>query len=139
MYNTILIPIDMSQVEKAKEMITIAKTQAVNTTRFILLYVLENPPGRDSANMLTEKVTKEEERKAVKKELGLIADTESLPNADIQVLNGRSYSTILDVAKDENAQLIIIGSHKPNMSDYFLGSTAARVVRHAKCSVYVVR
>jgi len=139
MYNTILIPIDMSQVEKAKEMVTIAKTQGDDNTKYIMLYVMENPPGRDSANLLKEKVAKEDERKAVKTELSFIASNESLVNVDIQVLNGHSYSTILDVAKDESAQLIIIGSHKPNMSDYFLGSTAARVVRHAKCSVYVVR
>lgn len=139
MHKTILIPIDMSQAEKAREMIAVAKTQAFDDTRFILLYVMENPPGRDSDNLLKEKVIKEEERQAVKKELNLIADSESLSNVDIQVLNGHSYSTILDVAKDENANLIIIGSHKPIMSDYFLGSTAARVVRHAKCSVYVMR
>ncbi|MDH3475684.1 MAG: universal stress protein [Rhodospirillales bacterium] len=37
------------------------------------------------------------------------------------------------------ADLIITGSHKPNVSDYLLGSNAARVVRHASCSVFVVR
>jgi len=138
MYNTILIPIDISQAEKAKEMITIAKTQGDDKTKFILLYVMENPPGRASPNLINNKII-EEEREAAKTDLSSIVSTESLANADIQVLNGHSYSTILDVAKDENAQLIVIGSHKPNMSDYFLGSTAARVVRHAKCSVYVVR
>jgi len=35
--------------------------------------------------------------------------------------------------------LIIVGSHKPGLQDYLLGSTAARVVRHAMCSVLVGR
>ncbi len=34
---------------------------------------------------------------------------------------------------------IVIGSHKPGLSDYLLGSTAARVVRHAPCAVHVYR
>ena len=36
-------------------------------------------------------------------------------------------------------ELIVIGSHRPEMQDYLLGPTAAKVVRHAKCSVLVVR
>ena len=43
-----------------------------------------------------------------------------------------------DVARQQ-ADLIIIASHKPGFQDYFLGSTAAKVVRHAPCSVLVVR
>ena len=42
-------------------------------------------------------------------------------------------------AKKIGADLIIVASHKPNVGDYLLGTTAARVVRHATCSVFVVR
>jgi len=55
------------------------------------------------------------------------------------VRTGHSYNTILEVAKEKNADLIIIASHRPGLQDYFLGSTAAKVVRHANCSVLVVR
>jgi nucleotide-binding universal stress UspA family protein len=37
------------------------------------------------------------------------------------------------------ADLIVVGSHRPAMKDYLLGTNAARVVRHAHCSVLVVR
>jgi nucleotide-binding universal stress UspA family protein len=43
------------------------------------------------------------------------------------------------VAEEKGADLIIIASHRPGLKDYFLGSTAAKVVRHAKCSVLVIR
>jgi nucleotide-binding universal stress UspA family protein len=33
----------------------------------------------------------------------------------------------------------VIGSHRPSMAIYLIGSNAARIVRHAKCSVLVVR
>ena len=37
------------------------------------------------------------------------------------------------------ADLIVVGSHRPAMRDYLLGTNAARVVRHAHCSVLVAR
>ena len=55
------------------------------------------------------------------------------------VRTGHSYKTILEVAKEKDVDLIIIASHRPGLQDYFLGSTAAKVVRHADCSVLVVR
>ncbi|WP_421855977.1 universal stress protein [Oricola sp.] len=55
------------------------------------------------------------------------------------VATGNAYEKILEVAKAAGVDLIIIGAHKPDFKDYLLGPNAARVVRHAKCSVYVVR
>ena len=55
------------------------------------------------------------------------------------VATGNAYETILDVAGKVEADLIVIGAHKPDFKDYLLGPNAARVVRHSKCSVYVVR
>ena len=46
---------------------------------------------------------------------------------------------ILEYAKKIEADLIVIASHRPDLLDYFLGSTAARVVRHAECAVLVDR
>lgn len=52
---------------------------------------------------------------------------------------GNAYEEILRVAEDLSIDLIIMGAHRPRMEDYLLGPNAARVVRHAKCSVLVVR
>ena len=38
-----------------------------------------------------------------------------------------------------DVDLIVVGSHRPVMSDYLLGSNAKTIVRHAQCSVLVVR
>jgi len=53
--------------------------------------------------------------------------------------HGSAYDEILHYARETNCDLIVIGSHRPEMQDYLLGPTAAKVVRHAKCSVLVVR
>jgi nucleotide-binding universal stress UspA family protein len=53
--------------------------------------------------------------------------------------NGTIYQEILDGAESVAADLIVMGSHRPNMRDYLLGPNSARVVRHATASVLVVR
>lgn len=55
------------------------------------------------------------------------------------VLHGPVYHEILRAADELDADLIVIGSHRPALKDYLLGPNAARVVRHARQSVYVVR
>src|SRR5271166_6098192 len=52
---------------------------------------------------------------------------------------GGIYHELLQEATDWNADLIVVGSHRPVMSDYLLGSNAKTIVRHAQCSVLVVR
>jgi len=52
---------------------------------------------------------------------------------------GNAYEEILRVADEVKINLIVMGAHRPRMEDYLLGPNAARVVRHAKCSVLVVR
>ena len=52
---------------------------------------------------------------------------------------GTVYEVILKIAGEIGADLIVISSHRPELKDYLLGPNAARVVRHAECSVLVVR
>ncbi|MGR3462567.1 MAG: universal stress protein [Roseovarius sp.] len=62
-------------------------------------------------------------------------------NDDVRhvVVTGNAYEEILRVARVDGAGLIVIGAHKPDFRDFLLGPNAARVVRHADCSVMVVR
>ena len=59
---------------------------------------------------------------------------------EILVTHGASiYAEILAVAEEAEADLIVVGSHRPAMKDYLLGTNASRVMRHARCSVLVAR
>ena len=62
-------------------------------------------------------------------------------NADIRhiIAVGSVYKEVLHTAEIDKADLIVIGSHDPDLKDYLLGPNAARIVRHCNCSVYVVR
>ena len=55
------------------------------------------------------------------------------------VRSGTIYKEILGVAKTWSCDPIIVGSHRPELRDYVMGPNAAKVVRHADCSVLVIR
>ncbi|MGR5131716.1 universal stress protein [Vibrio alfacsensis] len=55
------------------------------------------------------------------------------------IRNGVVFDEIVAQAKKTNVDAIVMASAKPKLRSYFLGSNAAKVVRHAPCSVFVVR
>jgi universal stress protein F len=55
------------------------------------------------------------------------------------VTSGSVYGGVLEAAEQCGADLIVLASHRPEMKDYLIGANASRVVRHARCSVMVVR
>ena len=58
---------------------------------------------------------------------------------DVLVRTGHAAQTILDVAEEVNSDAVVLAAHAPGLADYFLGSVASRVVRHAHYSVHIVR
>ncbi len=52
---------------------------------------------------------------------------------------GTPWDAICREARKRNCDLIVIGSHGYGGIDRLLGTTAAKVVNHAECSVLVVR
>jgi universal stress protein F len=136
MYKTILVPIDIAHLDKGKAMIDVAIAHASKGAQIIILNVVEEIPTWAAAEIPEgildkSRQTSVDEMNAIAKESGI--------EMDVEVRMGHSYKTILDVAKEKSADMIIVASHRPGLQDYFLGSTAAKVVRHAKCSVLVVR
>ena len=136
MYKTILVPIDMSHIAKGKANIDLAAQHAATGARIILLNVVEEIPNWAAVELPAGLLEKSLE--ASQSELKAIATAAGM-KVEVEVRTGHSYNTILEVAEKKNADLIIIASHRPGLQDYFLGSTASKVVRHANCSVLVVR
>lgn len=56
-----------------------------------------------------------------------------------QVIIGSPWQAICETARSLRSDLVIIGSHGYSGIDRLLGTTAAKVVNHAPCSVLVVR
>jgi nucleotide-binding universal stress UspA family protein len=77
--------------------------------------------------------SKTELQKIIEKNVPSEIETESI------VEQGAVYQCIIDKASDLEADLIVIPAHRPELSDYLLGPNAAKVVRHSKISVLVLR
>ncbi|WP_171101116.1 MULTISPECIES: universal stress protein [unclassified Ruegeria] len=135
MYHNILVPISFDAERDTSGPLKLAQVLATPDAKVTLLHVVEHIPDYAITYVPSEYLT--EARKAVKVELDTLAA--QLPNAKGEVVEGHSGRTILDWVEANKPDLIIMASHRPGMQDLLLGSTAAHVVRHAKCAVHVVR
>jgi len=135
MFKHILVPISFDEDRDTNQSIDIAKHLVDDATKITILHVMERVPPYATTYMPEGYI--ENSRAGLKTELEAMAKT--LPNCSADVVSGHPGATILDYAEKVECDLIILASHRPAMSDYLLGSTAHHVVRHAKCSVHVVR
>ena len=138
MLKKILIPIVATHVAAGSQSIAMAQKIMDADGRLVLLYVLENAPSYVASQIpdsVLAKVAAEAEA-----ELKHIAAEHNLPETtEILVKRGKPSTTILNVARETGADAVVVASHDPGIADYFLGSVAGYVVRHAHCSVFVVR
>jgi nucleotide-binding universal stress UspA family protein len=139
MLKTILVPIDVSQIEAGGIALDLARDLAkIRGGKLVLLNVVERVPGYAAVHIpprFHEKA--KSDASAGLKDLASkhgLADT-----AEVVVRDGHPSLEILDFANKIGADAIVIASHDPGIADYLLGSVAARVVRHAHCSVFVAR
>ena len=57
-----------------------------------------------------------------------------------EVLNGDPRTELVEAARNEQADLLIVGSHgRTGIAKLLMGSVASHVVAHAPCSVMVVK
>ena len=136
MYRHIIIPIDLADAGKGTPMIEAANNLAGPDTHITVLNVMEDIPGY-VAMELPSGIAEQNKAQSLQTLTELVE--KSGLKAEVEVRSGHPYQTILAAAEDKGADLIIVASHKPGLQDYLLGSTTARVVRHAACSVLVIR
>jgi nucleotide-binding universal stress UspA family protein len=133
---SILIAVDLGNVGSVDSLIDRAARYDNGDVKIILLNVVEDIPNW-AAVELPRGIREKSVQSSLEKLKAIAAD--SSIEVEVEVRVGHPYKTILEVADEESAELIIVASHQPELQNYFLGSTAAKVVRHATCSVLVVR
>lgn len=134
MYKKILIPMALDH-GIAQSALKVARALLEDGGEIIALHIYEAPQGSVSA-YLDEEVVKSAFAEARKR---LDERVAGLPDVTPVIMKGHSGRSIVDYADQVEADCIVIGSHKPGLRDFLLGSTAARVVRHAPCAVHVLR
>ena len=140
MYKRILLAVDLADeaesprgLSEALELVKLADAdlRLVNVQPLLPATFMEYVPADFDA---------EQERRA-KEALDAVAAKIALPRERLSatVASGGVYHELLREASEWGADLIVVGSHRPVMSDYLLGSNAKTIVAHAECSVLVVR
>jgi nucleotide-binding universal stress UspA family protein len=139
MFEKILVPVDLTEPELTRqaldEALAIARGAAtlrlVNVQSLVPVAFIDYIPANFD----------EELRASAEQELAEVAAKLDYPKERVTavVRFGAIYPEVLAEAEDWGADLIVLSSHRPAMSTYLLGSNAKTIVRHAKCSVLVVR
>ena len=136
MYNNILVPVALQHGSNFKASFEVAKALRAKGGKITLLNIVRNIPGYIELELPRE--TQLQWIKNSQTELETLAK-ENIPDADCKVIEGNANHSILHYANTMEIDCIVMPSHKPGIQDYLIGSTASRVVRHAKCSVHIIR
>jgi universal stress protein F len=136
MYKKIIVPVDIGQLEKGEKILLKAMALLDNGGELVLLNVSEDIPSFMTIELPTNFVA--ESLREADSRLNAL-NVKAGAQAQVITRVGSPAREILAVAEELGADLIIVASHRPDFSNYLLGSTAERVVRHASCSVLVDR
>ena len=141
MFKEILLPIDLGDVESSRKAVSTAiELSRTEGARLQLLCVV---PGF-GMSIVSQFFPEGFEEKSLAEAANQLDDfiAKNVPSeiaSRAVVANGTVYEEILKTARETKCDLIVMASHRPELKDYLLGPNAARVVRHATCSVLVVR
>ncbi len=141
MYKSILLPVDLghdsSWKKAAPEAVALAKQHGA---KIHLLTVIPDFGMAVVGSFFPADYAKKALQAASEQLVAL--GSEIIPGdllANVHVAHGTAYQEIISTAEKQGCDLIVMASHRPEMSDYLLGPNAARVVRHADQSVMIVR
>lgn len=140
MFKKILLPIDPAETGFADKALATASQFARDYgTRIRLLAVCPEVQSFVASQLPEDWQAREIEQtdlilEKIRSELDAPADL-----VDGQIRRGSVYQEVIDEAEQSACDLILMTSHKPGLSTYFVGSNAAHIVRHAQCSVMVLR
>ena len=141
MFKSILVPVDLAEMDVVKPALDKALALAGMTGASLHLVYVRSILPVTFMEYVPPSFDEEQQAECETKMADVVA---RLPLADKSkvtsaVRMGAVYNEVLSEAEEKSCDLIVVGSHHPSMSTYLLGSNAATIVRHAPCSVLVVR
>ncbi|VAW11482.1 hypothetical protein MNBD_ALPHA09-722 [hydrothermal vent metagenome] len=138
MFKKVLFPVDIDQDSSLAALPDAGDIARRFDGNLTLLNVQAPMPSMVSAYLPDD--YPQESVQMIKDRLKSVIDENKLgAGTEVVVRHGSPHHAILEYAEAEDIDLIIIASHNPGLVDYLLGSTAGQVVRHAQCSVLVLR
>lgn len=141
MFHNILMPVDLNAESSWKKALPVATKLA--ETYGASLHLLSVVPDIGSALVGSYFPPDFEQRSIEAAEAKLEAFAKDHGSGQVtpqvHIAHGTIYREIEEAAARLSCDLIVMGSHRPELADYLLGPNAERVVRHTNCSVLVVR
>jgi nucleotide-binding universal stress UspA family protein len=138
MFRNILLPIRPNRPSTWRKAMPVAIGEARrNGARLHVITITSGADPKDDHPQDDEKTAHD-----VARELQDLVDAQVPRDVAVaaQIYRGASvHRNIRKAAADLDCDLIVMNSHRPDLRDYLIGSNAAQVVRHATCSVMVVR
>jgi nucleotide-binding universal stress UspA family protein len=139
MYRTILVPVDLDEPSSWAMALPTARALCDRFKSSLALVTVISDLTLALQAQWSQIAYREMVERARVQLLQLAEEAGGREPAECHVETGSIYAGILAVAKRIDADLIVLASHRPAMKDYLLGANASRIVRHAPCSVFVVR
>ena len=141
MHENVLLPVDLQHEASWSKALPQARRLAGDSGTVHLLGIVPDIGSSMVATFLPKgfEVKALEEMKAA---LDNFADAEFPPGSKVAVHVGHGHvsETILKVAADVNADIIVMASHKPDeLRSILISSHANSVVRHSPVTVMIVR
>ena len=142
MYKTIIMPVDVFEMELSYKAVRHAEFLAQQDGVIHLLHVL---PGSSSFTMSRftadlrrfEEHLQHEAETRLKTKAGHFSIDPSRIKMHVRFGNVRDM--VNELANEIKADVVVIGSRNPSISTHLLGSNASSVIRHAHIPVMVVR
>ena len=134
MYQTIIMPVDVFEMELSDKAVRHAEFLAQDTGVIHLLHVL---PASSSLSLhrFAADIRRFEEHLQHEAQTRLT----SLERIRTHVRRGSVRDVVNELAEELHADMVVIGSRNPSITTHLLGSNASSVVRHAHIPVLVVR
>ena len=142
MYKTIIMPVDVFEMELSDKAVRHAEFLAQQDGIIHLLHVLPGSSGftmsRFTADLRRfEEHLQHEAETRLQTMVGHFSIDPSRIKSHVRFGNVRDM--VNELANEIKADVVVIGSRNPSISTHLLGSNASSVIRHAHIPVMVVR
>jgi nucleotide-binding universal stress UspA family protein len=141
MFKTLLLTVDVNDLKGSERPAAVAKTMTERDDAE--LHIMNVVP--DYGMSIVGSFFSADHNKAILQEAKVALETwaserfANIQKVRLHVDQGTIYDLVLKEAENVAADAIIVGAHKSQLKDYLIGPNAARISRHAKQSVFVVR
>lgn len=138
-FSHVLVPIDFGDASNHALLLAVTMAKTFQAKLTLVHVCVTVPAGYTYAEGLSwptyemENLAKDEVDKL------LASVRETVPSAEAVILGGEPWRRILDVAKEREVDLIVMGTHgRTGVSHLLIGSVAEKITRHSPVPVLIV-